>query len=58
VKSLAMDEAPATDNSGNATPAPVAPAPGAPPGNPPSPANPPPANDSERQKAIEMFKNG
>ena len=58
VKSLAMDEAPATDNSGNATPAPVAPAPGAPPGNPPSPANPPPANDSERQKAIDMFKNG
>ena len=61
VKTLAMDEPPAPDSSGNAAPAATPPAQnGAPdkPAAPPAPANQPSANDQERQKVIDMFKGG
>ena len=66
VKTLGMDDAPApADNAGNPdNPLPVIspPGPNAIPSKPfnppPAPTTPPPANDQERQKAIDMFKNG
>ncbi|HSY29551.1 MAG TPA: hypothetical protein VK832_18715, partial [Burkholderiaceae bacterium] len=63
VKTLGMDDASApADNSGNPLPAVSPPDPNAMPARPfnppPPPTASPPANDQERQKAIDMFKNG